>query len=108
MTTIEETTSMFKDVIEAADAPLENSVMFDLGEAGVIRIDGREVSNERIPADLVLSTSADDFRALGAGQLDPMVAMVTGRLRLSNMVLAMRMRGPMLEMFKAARGNPRS
>ena len=103
MATIEETTLMFEHALKSAKTPLDKSIMFDLGDAGVIRIEGREVSNERTPAELVISTSADDFRALGAGQLDPLIAMVTGRLRLSNMALAMRMRVQMLEMFKAAR-----
>lgn len=103
MATLETTTERFRTAVSRLNEPLEHSILIDLGAAGVIRIEGNEVDNENLTSDLVVTVSPEDFRKLGSGELDAMVALMTGRLRLSNMQLAMTLRPRIMEMFQNAR-----
>jgi putative sterol carrier protein len=83
------------DRIRAARAKgvdLGESIKLDLKGEGFIHVDGLTVSNEDRVADLTVTVSVADLAALGRGELDPVRAMMTGRLKLSDMGLAMRMR----------------
>lgn len=53
------------------------------GEDGIILLDGvaGAVVEEDRAADTVISVSWDDLKALGRGDLDPMSALMQGRLR---------------------------
>ncbi len=57
------------------------------------------VSNEDAPADLTMTISVDDLVAIGEGKLDPMTAVMTGRLRLSDMAAAMALQGKIRALF---------
>lgn len=75
------------------------SVKFDLKEAGCILIVGDSVSNENRPADLTLTISIDDLRAIGQGKLSAMGAVTKGRLKLSDMGLALSLQKKLRDLF---------
>ena len=73
-----------------ASAVGENSglgkvVKFDFGDAGKILIDAAKVpnvvSNEDGAADTTIQISIDDLKAMAAGSLDPMMAFMTGKMK---------------------------
>jgi putative sterol carrier protein len=78
------------------------SIRLDLKGEGVIHIAGAEVTNSDLPADLVVTVSRADLEALGRRQLDPTRAMMTGRLKLSDMALAMRLQPQIRALFSKA------
>ena len=82
---------------------LGKTVKLDLGDTGKIYIDGasvpNSVTNEDKPADLTVSISRKDLKALGAGELNPMTAVITGRLKVSDMGLAMSLQPQMQALF---------
>ena len=82
-----------------ADSGLGKSFKVDLRGEGFIHIDGANVTNEDKPADLTVSISAKDLTALGAGELNPMTAVITGRLKVSDMGLAMSLQPQMQSLF---------
>jgi len=98
MATLEEITDRFRTAV-GSDAGLDQSIKFDLMGEGVIHIDGGAVSNEDKPADLTLTVSKDDLEELGKGRLDPMTAVMSGRLRLSDMGLAMQLQPKLQALF---------
>jgi putative sterol carrier protein len=61
------------------------------------------VTNEDKPADLTLTITMNDLEALGSGRLDPMTAVMTGALGLSDMGLAMGLQGKMQALFSKLR-----
>jgi putative sterol carrier protein len=98
MATLAEITERFRSAV-GSDSGLGQSIKFDLMGAGFIHIDGGAVSNEDKPADLTLTVSQDDLEDLGQGRLDPMSAVMSGRLRLSDMSLAMQMQPKLQALF---------
>lgn len=64
-----------------AGAGFDKSVKFDLGEAGVIVIDGATVSTENADADCTISMSKDDFESLVSGALNPTAAFMQGKMK---------------------------
>jgi putative sterol carrier protein len=98
MATLAEITERFRAAV-GSDSGLGQSIKFDLMGAGFIHIDGGSVSNEDKPADLTLFVSHDDLEELGQGRLDPMSAVMSGRLRLSDMNLAMQMQPKLQALF---------
>ncbi len=82
-----------------ADSGLGKSLKFDLKGDGVILIDGGSVTNEDKPADLTMTISRDNLVALGAGKLDPMTAVMTGKLKLSDMAAAMALQPKLQALF---------
>jgi putative sterol carrier protein len=79
---------------------LERTLKLDLRGEGVVFIDGAQVSNEDRPADCTVSVSKDDLVALAQGSLDPMNALMRGRMRVSgDMSVAMRLQ-PILSRSK--------
>jgi hypothetical protein len=52
---------------------------------GFIYVDGGSVTNGDKPADLTLTLSIDDLKAISQGKLGPMTAIMSGRLSLSDM-----------------------
>lgn len=65
---------------------LGKTVKVDFGEAGKILIDATKVpnivSNEDGPADTTIQITMDDLKALAAGALDPMMAFMTGKMKI--------------------------
>ncbi len=86
----------------AGGAGLDHSIRLDLRGEGVIRVEGSMVSNSPDPADLVISVSRKDLEALAQGTLNPMSAAITGRLKVSDMGLAMSLM-PQVKALLAAR-----
>lgn len=82
-----------------ADSGLGKSLKFDLRDAGVIHIDGGSVTNDDKPADLTLTLSKDDLLDIAAGRLDPTAAVMGGRIKLSDMMLAMSLQPKMGALF---------
>jgi uncharacterized damage-inducible protein DinB/putative sterol carrier protein len=82
-----------------ADSDLGKTLKFNLKGEGFIYIDSGSVTNEDKPADLTLTVTIDDLRAIGQGKLSPTTAVITGRLGLSDMGVAMGLRGKMQELF---------
>jgi len=82
----------------------ETSLKLDLKGEGVIHIEGRAVSNDDKPADLTVTLAKRDLEALGKGELDPVRAMMTGRMKLSDMGLAMKLQPRIAALFERARG----
>lgn len=103
MATLEELTERIR-LAAASDVDLGQSIKLDLKGEGVIHIDGPEVSNEDKPADLVVTVAKRDLEALGKGELDPVRAMMTGRMKLSDMGLALKLQPKIQALFGKARG----
>ncbi|MFI4933894.1 MAG: SCP2 sterol-binding domain-containing protein [Caulobacterales bacterium] len=102
MTTLQELTDRMK-VAVGSDSGLGKTLKFNLKGEGVVRIDGGAVTNDDGPADLTLTISMDDLVALGEGKLDPMTAVMTGALGLSDMGVAMGLQGKMQALFSKLR-----
>ena len=78
-------------------SPLGGTVKFDLGEAGCLFIDGdgggnTVTANKNDPASCTISMSADDFKDLIQGRLQPTSAFMQGKMRVDgDMMLAMKL-----------------
>lgn len=61
-------------------------VKFDFGDAGKILIDAAKVpntvSNSDGPADTTIQVTIDDLMAMAKGALDPMMAFMTGKMKI--------------------------
>lgn len=68
----------------------DRSVKFDTGADGVIVIDGATVSTTDGPVDCTISLSLDDLESLIAGDLNPTMAFMSGKLKIEgDMTVAM-------------------
>ena len=101
MPTLEELTERIRRAA-ASGVNLGVPVKLDLKGEGVIHLDGAAVSNDDKPADLVVTVSRADLAALGKGDLDPTRALMTGRMKLSDMGLAMRLQPQIQALFAKA------
>ncbi len=78
-------------------APLGGTLKFDLGEAGCLFVDGdgsgnTVTANKNDPAGCTITMSADDFKELIHGRLQPTSAFMQGRMRVDgDMLLAMKL-----------------
>ncbi len=83
-----------QDLTDRLAAALRNdpagtqSLKIDLGEAGVIRAEGYDVTNTDEPADCTLTISKADLDAVLAGELDMVAAANDGRLGIEGDVSA--------------------
>ena len=98
MSRLDELTDRMKKAV-GTDSGLGKTLKFNLKGEGFVYIDGGAVSNEDKPADLTLTISMDDLISLGEGKLDPMTAVMTGKLQLSDMGVAMGLQGKMQALF---------
>lgn len=98
MATLQDITDRMKKAV-GTDSGLGKSLKFNLKGDGFIFIDGGTVSNEDKPADLTMTISLDDLVALGEGKLDAMTAVMTGKLQLSDMGVAMALQSKMQTLF---------
>ena len=70
----------------------DRSVKFDTGSDGVIVIDGGNISTADAPADCTIKLSLDNLEALIAGDLNPTMAFMTGKLKVEgDMSVAMQL-----------------
>lgn len=60
---------------------MSKSVKFDFGDDGQIHAAGETVSQEDLDADCTIKVAKDDFIALASGNLDPMMAFMSGKLK---------------------------
>jgi putative sterol carrier protein len=102
MATLDELTERIRRAA-ASDVDLGHSIKLDLKGDGVVHIDGAAVSNEDMPADLTVTVTLRDLEALARGELDPVRAMMTGRMKLSDMGLAMKLQPRIQAIFGKAR-----
>ena len=102
MAALQELTDRVKTAV-GTDSGLGKSLKFNLKGDGFVHIDGAEVTNDDKPADLTLTIAKDDQVALGEGKLDPMNAVMTGKLQLSDMGVAMGLQGKMQALFSKMR-----
>ena len=101
MATLEELTDRIRHAA-ASDGGLGKSIKLDLKGEGFIHVDGAAVTNEDKPADLTVTVALKDLKALGKGELDPTRAMMSGRLKLSDMGLAMKLQPAIQSLFSKA------
>lgn len=77
---------------KVAGSGFDKSVKFDLGSDGVLVVDGQSVSTADSGADCTITISKDDFEALAAGELNPTMAFMTGKLKVDgDMSIAMQL-----------------
>ena len=98
MSRLDELTERMKKAV-GTDSGLGKTLKFNLKGEGFVLIDGGSVTNDDKPADLTMTISMDDLIALGEGKLDAMTAVMTGKLQLSDMGLAMSLQGKMQALF---------
>jgi putative sterol carrier protein len=98
MATLQELTDRVRTAV-GADSGLGKTLKFNLKGEGFVFIDGGSVSNEDKPADLTMTISLNDLVAMGEGKLDAMTAVMTGKLQLSDMGLAMSLQSKMQTLF---------
>jgi len=102
MATLEELTDRIRRAAASADG-LGRTVKLDLKGEGVIHVDGAAVTNDDRPADLTVSVSRADLVKLGKGELRVEQAVMTGRIKLSDMGLAFSLRPQIQALFESAR-----
>ena len=98
MSRLDELTERMKTAV-GTDSGLGKTLKFNLKGEGFVYIDGGSVTNDDKPADLTMTVSVDDLIAIGEGKLDPMTAVMTGKLQLSDMGVAMGLQGKMQALF---------
>ncbi len=98
MATLQEVTDRIRTAV-GADSGLGKTLKFNLKGEGFVFIDGGTVSNEDKPADLTMTIALNDLVAMGEGKLDAMTAVMTGKLQLSDMGLAMGLQSKMQALF---------
>lgn len=92
---LDELTNKIKDKV-GTNSGLDATVKFDLGDAGVIFVDGKStpnaVSNEDKDADCTITMTLENFLKLIAGDLDPTTAYMFGKLKIAgSMGVAMKL-----------------
>jgi len=101
MASLEELTDRIRRAAASGEG-LPRTVKLDLKGEGFIHVDGASVTNQDLPADLTVRISRADLVALGKRELDPMRAMMTGRMKLSDMGLAMKLTPQIQALFERA------
>ena len=66
-----------------ASSGFDRSVKFDTGADGVIVIDGTTISTTDGPADCTIKLSLDDLDSLISGDLNPTMAFMTGKIKVT-------------------------
>ncbi len=98
MATLQEITDRFRTAAASAP-PLGKTLKFEIPGEGVVHMDGGEVTNQDKPADLTITAEKSALEDLSAGRLDPMTAVMTGKLKLSDMGVAMQLQPRLQAMF---------
>lgn len=72
----------------------DKTVKFDFGDGGKLFVDGpnNAASNEDKDADATINIDFEDFKSLAQGQLDPMQAFMSGKIKVAgDMSVAMKL-----------------
>lgn len=81
MATVAEITDRIRAALDGRPG-LPKSLKLDFKGEGFIHVDGQAVSNDDAPADCTVVVSREDLEAMARGELDPMSAMLRGRLKI--------------------------
>ncbi len=77
---------------KVAGGGIDESVKFDLGDAGTIFLQGSNVSNDNDEADCTIKMSAEDLADLLSGDLNPTAAFMGGKMQVEgDMSVAMKL-----------------
>lgn len=77
---------------KVASGGISDSVKFDCGDAGVIFVQGAEVTNEDKDADCTITISQENLADLLAGELNPTMAFMSGKIKVAgDMSVAMKL-----------------
>jgi putative sterol carrier protein len=99
MASLQYITERFRRALEGQPG-LDKTLKLDLRGEGFVFFDGQTISNDDRAADCTVSVSKDDLEALAKGALDPMGALMRGRMRVTgDMAVAMRL-APLLSAAK--------
>jgi putative sterol carrier protein len=79
--TVAEITDRLRHALDGKPG-LPKSLKLDFKGEGFIHVDGRVVTNDDGPADCTVVISREDLLAMAKGELDPMSAMLRGRLKI--------------------------
>lgn len=79
--TMDEITARIREGL--AHKPLDESLRFDCGEDGSLRLEGAEVARSDDPADCTIRISQANLSKLVQGQLNPMTAFAMGKIKVS-------------------------
>ena len=101
MATLEELTDRIRRAAASGDG-LSRTVKLDLKGEGFIHVAGAVVTNDDADAELTVRISRADLVKLGKGELNPMSAVMTGRMKLSDMSLAMSLTPQIQALFELA------
>jgi len=85
-------TERAKGAMAASD--FDKKVKFDFGDVGNLFLDGQNntASNEDAEADATVKVDFDDFKKMAAGEMDPTMAFMQGKLKvLGDMSVAMKL-----------------
>ncbi len=63
--------------------PLDESLRFDCGDDGALRLEGSEVAHSDAVADCTIRISQANLSKLVQGQLNPMTAFAMGKIKVS-------------------------
>jgi putative sterol carrier protein len=74
-------TKMTEALVKAGGT--DKSVKFDFGDDGQVFASGTEATTENNEADCTISVSKGDFISLAEGNLDPMMAFMSGKLKVA-------------------------
>lgn len=89
------TLSEIADMIRGgvASSSFADSLKFDCGDAGVLVIADQAVSLQNRDTDVTLKMSVENVEKLIKGKLNPMTAVMTGKIKLSgNPAVAMKLK----------------
>jgi len=95
MSSLKDVTTKIRDKM-GQDSGLGAVLKFDLGDDGVIVLDGKsepnDVTNDERDADCTIGVALADLNAMISGELDPMAAFSLGKLRIDgDMGVAMKL-----------------